>query len=136
MKKIEAPYLLFALIFGFMALFAPYLMEEHRLTLEGRIAMFLFQAGMVFACSLATAKHLHDKWVQEDIDDRQARLRMPKPPEETDQGEASPGGLIQPSALQDAAAQSAEPGPSLALGTTESATPVPSTDTESKPLSH
>jgi hypothetical protein len=136
MKKIEAPYLLFALIFGFMALMAPYLMEEHRLTLEGRVAMFLFQAGMVFACSLATAKHLHDKWVQEDIDDRQARLRMPKPPEETDQGEAPPGGLIQPPALQDTAAQSAEPGPSLAWGSTESATSVPSTDTENKPLSH
>ena len=78
MKKIEAPYLLFALIFGFMALIAPYLMEEHRLTLEGRLSMFLFQAGMEFACALATAKHLHDKWVQQEIDDRQARLRMPK----------------------------------------------------------
>jgi hypothetical protein len=137
MKKIEAPYLLFALIFGFMALIAPYLMEEHRLTLEGRVAMFLFQAGMVFACSLATAKHLHDKWVQEDIDDRQARLRMPKPPgEETDQGEVPPGGLIQSPALHDTAAQSAEPGPSLAFGNTESATPLHSTDTESKSLSH
>lgn len=82
MKKIEAPYLLFALVFGFMALIAPYLMEEHRLTFEGRVAMLLFQAGMVFACSLSTAKHLHDKWVQEDINDRQARLRMPKPQDE------------------------------------------------------
>lgn len=78
MKKIETPYLLFALVFGFMALLAPYLMEEHRLTLEGRVAMLLFQAGMVFACSLATAKHLHDKWVQEDIADRQSRLRIPR----------------------------------------------------------
>ena len=137
MKKIEAPYLLFALIFGFMALIAPYLMEEHRLTLEGRIAMFLFQAGMVFACSLATAKHLHDKWVQEDIDDRQARLRMPKPPEEDpDQGEVLPDGLLQAPALQDTAAQSAETGSSLTPGSSESATPLPSTDTESKPLSH
>ena len=83
MKKIEAPYLLFALVFGFMALIAPYLMEEHRLTLEGRLAMFLFQAAMVFACALATAKHLHDKWVQEDILERQARLRMPKHEEES-----------------------------------------------------
>jgi hypothetical protein len=86
MKKIEAPYLLFALIFGFMALFAPYLMEEHRLTLEGRVAMLLFQAAMVFACALATAKHLHDKWVQEDIQDRQARLRVPRHGEDTDEG--------------------------------------------------
>jgi len=39
----------------------------------------------VFACSLASAKHLHDKWVQEDINDRQARLRMPKPLEDTDE---------------------------------------------------
>ena len=84
MKKIEAPYLLFALIFGFMALFAPYLMEEHRLTLEGRVAMLLFQAAMVFCCSLATAKHLHDKWVQEDIQDRQARLRVPRHDEDTE----------------------------------------------------
>ena len=90
MKKIEAPYLLFALVFGFMALIAPYLMEEHRLTFEGRVAMFLFQAGMVFACSLATAKHLHDKWVQDDINDRQARLRMPKPPEDTEDASDAP----------------------------------------------
>jgi len=90
MKKIEAPYLLFALVFGFMALIAPYLMEEHRLTFEGRVAMFLFQAGMVFACSLATAKHLHDKWVQDDINDRQARLRMPKPLEDTDEASVAP----------------------------------------------
>lgn len=83
MKKIEAPYLLFALVFGFVALIAPYLMEEHRLTLEGRVAMFLFQAGMVLACALATAKHLHDKWVQQDIDERQARLRMPRHEEES-----------------------------------------------------
>ena len=83
MKKVEAPYLLFALVFGFMALIAPYLMEEHRLTLEGRLAMLLFQAGMVFACALSTAKHLHDKWVQEDIAERQARLRMPKPEEDS-----------------------------------------------------
>jgi hypothetical protein len=88
MKKIEAPYLLFALMFGFMALIAPYLMEEHRLTLEGRVAMLLFQAGMVFACSLSTAKHLHDKWVQEDIHERQARLRMPKPQADDDQESA------------------------------------------------
>lgn len=78
MKKIETPYLLFALVFGFMALIAPYLMEEYRFTLEGRLSMFMFQAGMEFACALATAKHLHDKWVQEDILDRQARLRVPK----------------------------------------------------------
>ena len=90
MKKIEAPYLLFALVFGFMALIAPYLMEEHRLTFEGRVAMFLFQAGMVFACSLATAKHLHDKWVQDDINDRQARLRMPKPVEDTEEASDAP----------------------------------------------
>jgi hypothetical protein len=90
MKKIEAPYLLFALVFGFMALIAPYLMEEHRLTLEGRVAMFLFQAAMVFACALATAKHLHDKWVHEDILERQARLRMPRHEEEAaDDGQST-----------------------------------------------
>lgn len=89
MKKIEAPYLLFALVFGFMALIAPYLMEEYRYSLEGRVAMFLFQAGMVFACALATAKHLHDKWVQEDITDRQSRLRMPRH-EEDEATDASP----------------------------------------------
>jgi len=85
MKKIEAPYLLFALVFGFMALIAPYLMEEYRYSIEGRLAMFLFQAGMVYACALATAKHLHDKWVQEDIRDRQSRLRMPKAEEGDDE---------------------------------------------------
>lgn len=89
MKRIEAPYLLFALVFGFMALIAPYLVEDYQYTIEGRLAMFLFQAGMEFACALATAKHLHDKWVQQDIADRQARLRMPKPIEEGDNIEAS-----------------------------------------------
>jgi hypothetical protein len=82
MKRIEAPYLLFALVFGFMALIAPYLIDEYQYSIEGRIAMFLFQAGMEFACALATAKHLHDKWVQQDIADRQARLRMPRPVED------------------------------------------------------
>lgn len=82
MKRIEAPYLLFALVFGFMALIAPYLVEDYQYTIEGRLAMFLFQAGMELGCALATAKHLHDKWVQQDIADRQARLRMPKPAEE------------------------------------------------------
>jgi hypothetical protein len=101
MKKIEAPYLLFALVFGFMALIAPYLMEEHRLTLEGRVAMFLFQAAMVFACALATAKHLHDKWVQEDILERQARLRMPRHEEEAaDDGQSTP--LVQADAGSEA----------------------------------
>lgn len=82
MKRIDAPYLLFAVVFGFMALIAPDLMEEHRLTFEGRVSMFLFQVAMEFLCALATAKHLHDKWVQKDIDDRNARLRMPRPAQE------------------------------------------------------
>ena len=114
MKKIEAPYLLFALVFGFMALIAPYLMEEHRLTLEGRVAMFLFQAGMVFACSLSSAKHLHDKWVQEEINDRQARLRMPKPqsddatPDETP--DATPDATDVPASLAEPAEAEPEVG--------------------------
>jgi hypothetical protein len=82
MKRIEAPYLLFALVFGFMTLIAPYLVDEYQYSLEGRLSMLLFQAGMQFACALATAKHLHDKWVQEDIQDRQARLKMPRTPVE------------------------------------------------------
>ena len=86
MKWIDAPYLLFAVIFGFMALIAPDLMEEHRLTFEGRVSMFLFQVAMEFLCALATAKHLHDKWVQKDIDERNARLRMPRPAEEPEPG--------------------------------------------------
>jgi len=95
MKRIEAPYLLFALVLGFMALIAPYLVEDYQYTIEGRLAMFLFQAGMEFACALATAKHLHDKWVQQDIADRQARLRMPKP-EEGGDADASPDSDDQP----------------------------------------
>jgi hypothetical protein len=79
MKRLEAPYLLFAVIFGFMALIAPDLREEHRLTFEGRVSMFLFQVAMEFLCALATAKHLHDKWVKKDIEERSARLRMPHP---------------------------------------------------------
>ena len=90
MKRIEAPYLLFALVFGFMALMAPYLVEDYQYTIEGRLAMLLFQAGMEFGCALATAKHLHDKWVQQDIADRQARLRMPKPVEEAADDTAHP----------------------------------------------
>jgi hypothetical protein len=82
MKRIEAPYLLFALVFGFMTLIAPYLVDEYQYSLEGRLSMLLFQAGMQFACALATAKHLHDKWVQEEIEDRQARLKMPRAPVE------------------------------------------------------
>lgn len=82
MIKIDAPYLLFAVIFGFMALIAPDLMEAHRQSFEGRVSMFLFQAAMEFLCALATAKHLHDKWVQQDIDERTARLRVPHPPAE------------------------------------------------------
>lgn len=82
MKRIETPYLLFALVFGFMTLLAPYLVEEYQYSIEGRLSMLLFQAGMQFGCALATAKHLHDKWVQEDIQDRQARLKMPRPPVE------------------------------------------------------
>lgn len=109
MKKIEAPYLLFALIFGFMALISPYLMEEHRLTLEGRVAMLLFQAAMMFACSLSSAKHLHDKWVQQEINDRQARLRMPKP-QEDGEAEAVAAGNASLSASADTAQPAHEVG--------------------------
>jgi hypothetical protein len=65
-----------------MTLIAPYLVDEYQYSLEGRLSMLLFQAGMQFACALATAKHLHDKWVQEEIEDRQARLKMPRTPVE------------------------------------------------------
>ncbi len=131
MKKIEAPYLLFALVFGFMALIAPYLMEEHRLTFEGRVAMFLLQAGMVFACSLATAKHLHDKWVQEDINDRQARLRMPKPQDDSEEA-AAPVDPAAPSAVGDAASDGVADALKTASQHDTPSPPAPGTDTAVK----
>ncbi len=131
MKKIEAPYLLFALVFGFMALIAPYLMEEHRLTFEGRVAMFLFQAGMVFACSLATAKHLHDKWVQEDINDRQARLRMPKPQDDSEEAVA-PLDPAAPSAVGDAESDGVADALTTASRHDTPSPPAPGTDTAVK----
>ena len=117
MKRIEAPYLLFALVFGFMTLLAPYLVDEYQYSLEGRLSMLLFQAGMQFACALATAKHLHDKWVQEDIQDRQARLKMPRAPVEEEptpsEGEAvaddSLAASATPSAPADHASETDKP---------------------------
>ena len=108
MKRIDTPYLLFAVVFGFMALIAPDLMEEHRLTFEGRVSMFLFQVAMEFLCALATAKHLHDKWVQQDIDDRNARLRMPRPVEE-----AEPDAVVQAQSASGAVANDQENAPTV-----------------------
>lgn len=132
MKKIEAPYLLFALVFGFMALIAPYLMEEHRLTLEGRLAMLLFQAGMIFVCSLASAKHLHDKWVQEEINDRQARLRMPKPQEDSESTDATPrnDALLGPTSPAHEGVSDDQP---MASGNDTLSSPVTSHDASTKP---